>query len=204
MSDSPRQPQDIVDKYTAKLKAELEQKYTESLNTALDNAVLAHLLEKAVVRRLPEKDVREFYDSYYNDIATQFSYYSSYYQSMDAFAREYLGLASNADWRAELQKRANTSLTQKLVFYYVIRRENLVVSDEEFENRYDEAVEEYFVSYLNNVNCKRENYDSDAAYEEAKANYKKTMLEYYTKDYFRENIIYEYALETLRTYAKVK
>ena len=196
----------LVEQYRAKVKSELEDAYTEAYNTALDNAILAHYAEKASVKRLPEKDVRDIYDRYYNEIVSQFSYYSSYYESLDAFAREYMELSSNADWQAELRKDAEEMIAQKLAFYYVIREEELIISEEsgEYDKRYDDVVAEHLESYLVNVGCVRDKYKTDEEYEEKKAEYKQSMLNYYTDEYFRDAVIYEYALETLRTYVKVK
>ena len=189
----------LVEKYRAKVKADLEDKYKESFNNALDAIIWKHYLDKVVVKRLPKQDVRYFYDSYYNDLMAQYSYYSQSV-TLDAFARQYLGIASNADWKAKLQEMAEQSLAQKLAFYYVIRRENLIIPDAEYEARYGTEVENQLEMYLESVECTRDKYDSDEAYENAKAEYKEEMLKVYTEDYFREMILFDYAFETLRTY----
>ena len=192
----------LVEKHTAKVKAELEEKYEELYNSAVENAIWTQYVEKAQIKRLPEQNVREFYDSYYAEIENGFMLNQYSYQSIDMYAREQLGLASNADWRAELRKAAEKTLTQQLAFYYVMRQEGLVVSDEEYSARYEdvykeveEKIDEYIEQYF-----KRDSYDSDEKFEQAKADYKKNTLANYTEEYFRERITYEYAFETLRTY----
>ena len=188
----------LTEKYTAKLKADLEEKYQENVDAAVDEKLWEIFNKKATVKKLPETDVRDYYDRYYSEIETQFQSYQSYYQSIDAFAREYLGISSNADWQAELTKMSENSVKQKLVFYYIIRENGYIISDEELEKRYEKMTAEYFESYLKNVGCSRDKYESDAEYEKAKADYKKTYDSYYTKEYFSETIIYDYGFEKIR------
>ena len=188
----------LTDKYTAKLRAELEEEYQKNVNAAVDAKLWDIFNEKAKVKSLPETDIRDYYDNYYNEIQTQYSSYSSYYDSFDAFAREYLGLSAKADWDAELKKMAENSVKQKLVFYSIIRENGYIISDEELDERYREMADEYFESYLKSVGCSRDKYDSDEKYEKAKADHRKTYDGYYNKEYFSETIIYEYGFDKIR------
>ena len=194
----------LEDKYKSKVRIDLEKTYQDSVNSVIDSAFLQHILDKVEVKKLPKNDVRAYYDSYYNDILTQYSSYSSYYNSLDAFAREYMQLSSTADWKAEIQSTAEKTVAQKLAFYYIIRQEGLVISDEDYNARYTELFEQYLNSYLANVNCVRENYESDEEYEKAKEGHTASVKNYYTDEYFRETIVYEYALKELRKGAKIQ
>ena len=188
----------LTDKYTAKVRADLEKTYQDNINTATDEKIWEVLMKEATFKTLPKNDVRDFYDSYYADIMSQFSQYQSYYETFDAFAREYLGLSSNADWSAELTAIAEDAVKQKLVFYYVIRDNGYTITDEKIYERYVELADQYFESYLKNVGCKRENYDTDAAYEKAVKDHRASYDNYYNEEYFRENIIYEHGFKMLR------
>ena len=43
-----------------------------------------------------------------------------------------LGLGTTGDWKKEIRTSAEESAKQKLVFYYVVREENLIPTDEEY------------------------------------------------------------------------
>ncbi len=191
----------MTEKHTAMLRADLDKKYENALNTALNNLIFEVVTEKAKIKKLPKNDVRDYYDSYYNTITSEFSTnYSSYYETVDAFARDYLGIASNADWKAEIQKLAEKSVTQKLAFYYVMQKENIEVPADEFEKRKTAVVEDYLNETLENYNIKRANYETEEKYLEKVEEYRKNILNYYTEDMLIEAVNYEYALEILRGY----
>ncbi|MBQ7362857.1 MAG: hypothetical protein IJW48_00230 [Clostridia bacterium] len=194
----------MAQKHTAMIRAELVAEYEEAVNTAIDDLIFNTLTEKAEIKSLPKLDVRDYYDSYYNSINSQFSSsYSSYYETVDAFARDYLGLSSNADWKAELESMAENAVTQKLVFYYVMREEGFIVPDAEYEDRKAELIEDYLKSTLENAKVKRADYDTEEKYLEKVEEYRQNILNYYTEDALRETVRYEYALERMRNFVTV-
>ena len=192
-------------KYRDKIYKDLMDDYNDSVNTAIDALLFETLVAKAKVKSLPKLDVRDYYDSYYNSIHSQFSTsYSGYYESVDAFARAQLGLASNADWKAELQKYAETYVTQKLVFYYVLRTEpGLMVPDEEYEALKAELLEDYLEQTLENAKVKRSDYKTEEEYLKKVEEYRKNVEEYYTEASLRESVIYEYAIRNMRAFVKL-
>ena len=194
----------LTDKHRASIRAELEAEYNETERTAIISALWELYLGKAQVKKLPTNDVDDFYDLYYTDISTNYAYYSSSYNSLDAFAREYLGLGSNADWEAELMKYAESAVTEKLVFYYIIRQENLLVPDDEYAVRREKMYNELFESYLVSVDFERSDFDDEEKYEKELANYKTAFATKYDEDYYRENIIYEYAFDKLIEFVEIK
>lgn len=189
----------LVDKYRAKIRADLVETYENTKTQTINNALLQHYVKCATVKKFPDGEVQSIYDQYYSDIESQYAQYSAYYGSIDAFAREYLSLASNADWKAELKRIAEEAVTQKLVFYYIMRAENAVIPEEEFKKRFEERFNEVFEMYLGNVGCKPDKYDTQEKYEEERAKHYETFSSYYGEDYFRDNITYEYAFEKLST-----
>ncbi len=189
----------LTEKHTAMLRAELIADYDAALDAATDDLIFKTLMEKAKFKSLPKLDVRDYYDSYYNSISSEFSTsYSNYYESIDAFAREYLGLSSNADWKAELERIAEDAVKQKLVFYYVMRDAELTVPESEYEERKAELLEEYLEATLKNAKVKRSNYETEEKYLEKVEEYRQSVRNRYTEDALREAVNYDYALEIIR------
>ena len=187
----------LTEKYRDKTLKGLIETYEKTKRDTLYNALLQHYVKCAKVEKLPESEVQAYYDQYYADIENQYAQYSSYYGTIDAFARAYLQLSTNADWKAELQKIAEEAVTQKLVFYSVVRAENAYIPDAEFKIRYEKEFNKVFEQYLGNIGCKPDKYDTTEEYEKAVAEYREQFASYYGEDYFRDNIVYEYAFEKL-------
>jgi hypothetical protein len=112
-------------------------------------------------------------------------------------------LASNADWKSELRKVSENTVTQKLVFYYIIRTENLIVPDDEYTALYEKKFGEIFEMYLGNLGCKPEKYKTTEEYEAAVEKHRKEFAENYGEEYFRESITYDYAFGKLREYVTI-
>jgi len=60
------------------------------------------------------------------------------------------------------------------------------------------------VYFLEQVGCEREDYNSDKEFEAAKAEYRKTMINYYGEEFFRENAYFKNAMKTIETFASFK
>ncbi len=187
----------LVEKYRARILAGLTDTYNEAVKNEVVNLLLAHYVSCAEVIKLPESEVNAYYDSYEATLKQQHAYYASIYPSFDDFARLYLGLSAGADWKAELKKIAEKSVTQQLVFYYVMRAENAYPSEEEMPALYEAFIDELLVSYLSYVGCTPDKYETEEAYNKAVAEHRAKLSGDYTIDYLRENIIFEYAFDVL-------
>ena len=194
----------LVEKHRNYLLAELNQERKDTEDGAKDELILNFLAQKANVKKLPKTDVRDYYDTYYNALNEQFSTsYSSYYETLDAFACDYLGLNANADWKAEIQKMAEDAVKQKLVFYYVMREANLVIPESLYEERKTAILEEYLEVTLKNAKVDRANYDTEEEYLKKVEEYRTNVMNYYTEAQIREAVLYDYALEQLRQYVTI-
>ena len=188
----------LVEKHRNSLIAELKAERLDTDEAILNELIFDYLVEKAKVKKLPKADVRDYYNNNYDYINQQFASYSSYYESIDVFACEFLGLAENSDWQAEIRKMAEASVTEKLVFYYVMRDANLIVPEEEFEARKADIIEGYLDATLKNAEVDRADYETEEKYLEKVEEYRTNILNYYTEPMLREAVMYDYALEYLR------
>lgn len=191
-------------KYRAFLRKELEEKYEDDLFTSVETQMWDHHNSKATVIKLPTNEVNKFYDEYFTEVMTQYSYYQDQFETVDAFARAYLEIGSNDNWREYLVEFASQTVMQKLVFYYIIRQENLIPNESEYAALYDEIFDECLDAYLKDIEFEREDYKTEEEYLAALEENKKIVKDYYTERYLRESVYYRFAIDTLVDYATVK
>ncbi len=194
----------LTEKYEAKLRNELIEEAEETNNDLIEEKMWEIYHEKAEIKKLPEKRVDEVYDEYYTELLNQYSVYGAYYSELDDFAAAYFGLSSGADWKAYMRSRAENVVSEQLIFYYIIRTEGLIPSDEEFKKIYDENIDDYMEYYEELYKDELDACESDEERDAKLAEIKSDMLEYYGEAYFTENVYYQFAIKTLVGYADVK
>lgn len=190
----------LIEKYKAYIKGTLEEKYQADVRNVIESQLWKQVIAGSTYHKLPEKDVEIAYNNYVAEIQSTFANgYSSYYNSLDAFARAYLNLDSTADWKAKLRSDAEYSVKQKLAFYYIIREADLVPSDEEYQEIYDRIFGEYLQEYLDYYKITKDDPNYDLKVETAT----KEILSQYGEGYWRESVMYEFAIDDLVDRANV-
>ena len=190
----------IVDQYKGYLRAELVDAYNEKVESAIDTAFWDIIIKGANFKKLPEDDVEKEYNESLAEIQSQYANgYSSYYSSVDAFAIDYLGLESKADWKAEVRKNAEDAIKQKLAFYYIVREEKLIPSDEEYDKLYNEIFDDHLKTYLDYYKITEDSEDYETKLEAAKTAIKSQFAD----SYWFELVIYDYAMDILIDNANV-
>lgn len=187
----------IVEKHKNMLKAEIISEYDESKNAAVEKMIWEHLHDKVNVKKLPKKQVEKVYNEYYVEIQSAYNnYYSSFYSTVDEFATAYLKITDGTSWKSYIQAQAENIVTEKLIFYYIIREEGFVPSFDEYEAQYNKILEEYINYYTENIYKDELNAIKDAAEKEKRiAQIKAEMIEYYGEDYFSEIVYYEFSFK---------
>ena len=154
---------------------------------------------------LPETEVEILFDQYKDELEYQYNnYYLNYYSSIEKFAAAYFGLSQGQNYLDYMRSRAEAVLTEKLVFYYVIRAEGLVPDDDEFSKLYNTAVDEqteYFIErYYKDEVAKLQGEAKEKRIAEIRAE----VIRYYGEEYFKESVYYNYAVDTLVSYVIVE
>ena len=183
--------ENLAAKYKSYLKSTLEEKYQEDVRNVTESQFWKSVIAGSTFYKLPEKEVESAYNSYVSEI--QYTYangYSSYYSSLDEFARAYLELSSGADWKATLRQDAEYSIKQKLAFYYIIREEKFIPNDAQYQELYDELFGEYLQEYLDYYGITEESENYELKLDTAK----KEILSTYGESYWRESVYYEFAI----------
>ncbi len=182
----------------------LEKKYEnyvkkQHVNAAIDEAFWAHVAEKAVVKKLPKDEVQRYYDDVVYDMEVLYPSYQTYYATFDSFARAYMGgLGPTEDWRATLAEESKKAITENIIFYYIIREEGFIPSDEEYDKIYQSGYDAAVQSILDSEQVTEESEN----YEEVLAAAKKT-IDSYPDRYWREKIYQSYGMDEIYKLANV-
>ncbi len=190
----------VTEKYTELLREEYKEEVTEQNRVVLEDEMWKYYKSVVTVKKLPESSVQEFYDSYYNEIEQYYASYTASYETIDAFAVAYLGLASGADWRNHLIDKAKDIVLEKLLFYYIMREDGLEPPEAYYRAEYDKMYQEYLDYYIE-LNAETLSKYEGEEYDREIALLKQEMDSYYGEQYFKESIYYDYATKILLEYA---
>ncbi len=194
----------LSEKYKSRLRKELEDEIKAQNNELIEEAMWSHLKDTAEFKKLPENEVATVYQQYFNEVNTYYQTYSNYYASLDQCAIDYFDLGEKDNWRSYITARAEDTIKEKILFYYIIREENIFPSDEDYKRIYDANMKEYMEYYTQLYSDELAECKTDEEREKKLAEIKENMMEYYGESYFEENVYYQYAMEVLVTYVKVK
>lgn len=210
---------DLVAKYKAFAKEYLNEAYEENYDTLLEKALWKHYTEKVTIKNYPTKKVNQVFDDYYNEILDDYESSAGVItdkltgQSMTCstfsqYASIYLNVNyTGKDWRETLTTMSQNLVRERLILYYIMRKENFVPTDEELQSKVEEAKEryldEYMTQFLESIHKDRDDYTDDE-YAELVEERREVLFDYFDDEYFKENSYYELAMEKLKTFVTVK
>ncbi len=194
----------LIDKYRSLLREELEEEIADERASQIENALWEHYMAKATVKRLPYKEVEDYYRSYLTRMLTEYENNGgSAYGGIDSYAATQLDLAPGEDWQDYLRESAKTAVKEKLVFYYVMREEGFVPNEEEYEKEYNEFFDERLYAAAESAGVLPEKYDDYDEYLEALDELREELLYELGESYFVENAIFGFALRKMINFATV-
>ena len=193
--------ENLVEKYKKLIMEELNEERDKKVIAQIESTFWDQAMANANFKKLPQIEVDKYFDNAVSDLELMFaSGYASYYNNdFDMFARSYLELSSGADWRSVVRQDAETSVKQRLLFYYIVNEENYTLTDAEYADVYEkvfaERVEEQL--YYEQVDENSENYEEklEAAKEKVRNNYDKA--------YWDEAVLYRSVMEDIIDNANV-
>ena len=187
---------DTVEKYKSYLEKTIKDSIDDANEQIIVDAIWEILLAKVEVKKYPEYNVNMYYETYFNEVSYYYSVYSSYYTSIDLAATDYLSLAQGTDWRAYLKEKAEKTTLEELVFYYIIREENFLPDKETFNTMRNSIIEAHYEYHIELDSEELSKLEGDA-YDKRIAEIKAEVLEYYSDDYFSENVYYNYGMDQI-------
>ena len=143
----------LTDKYRSFAVNKMNELYQKSYDSMVEDAIWEHYTKISKAKKYPKDKVKEVYESYVDDISNQFitsggQLSNAYgqaqtYDTFDAYAKAYLGLASTGKWEDVVYAESEGFIKERLVMFYIIKAENLLPTDEEFKAEYDKVVKEF-------------------------------------------------------------
>ena len=185
----------LAEKYTSKLTAMAKTEIEDSNVQLLSNAMWNQLMSMAQIKKIPKKALKEIYTEYYENIKEIYKTYQSQ-TTFNSFISSYLNqqygieLSDESKWSEALNYLAEWDLSQKLIFYYIIREEEMLPSDEEYEEIYNIIYNDMLEYYIDLNREKLYSLDTEAYNKEIEA-LKSEIEEVYDEEYF-ETEIYKY------------
>ena len=140
--------------FEAAVREELELSNKEALEGAKVDAMWTYLISKATFSMLPESEVNYYYENYVAELQSYYDYYSASsvngeefkkaYPVLDDFAVDYMGLAKDADWKAEMKRRAEDIVKRDMLGHAIAEIEGIeTVSDEEYKAEIQYWMDQY-------------------------------------------------------------
>lgn len=196
------QGETLTEKYRSYVKESILSEKGIDLETLVMEAFWLSVVDVAVVKKYPEKQVQEVYDSMLEELDYYFNYYSKYYDigdDYDGFMCNYLDLARGSDWKAYVKDMAKSQVKEQLIFYHIMNVEGFKPTDEEYAALFDE----YLANALRKSNIIPENYETEAEYLSVKENYKNMILERYGEEYFMSMFCYQQTVNGIKGFANI-
>ena len=142
------------------VKEYLESDIAEDVEYEKMNALWSYLTEKAVCVNLPKLELDYYHNAYLEEIEYYYDYYKSYggsafteqYPDFDSFAKSYMGVEADGDWKAELNKLCEDMVKKDMITHAIAELEGLeTLTEEEFN-----AELQYWVDYYQGYMTKDE------------------------------------------------
>ena len=120
----------------------LESQLSQDLEDARINALWDYLTEVAVCRNHPQMELDYYYNAYVSEIEYYYDYYKAYggasfaeqYPTFDDFAKAYVGVEKDGDWKAYLMTVSHDMVSKDMIGYAIAEMEGMkTVTDEEFK-----------------------------------------------------------------------
>lgn len=192
----------LAEKYKAKLRADFAAEYEKSCQSMAEELLWERLNEKAEIKKLPENEVDRIFDNYYYNFQLQYmTNYQEMYENIDEYVSTvYYGSEEIMDWRGSLYAQCEAEVREKLIFYYIMRNENLIPTDAEYAELYKEELAKDFTAELGKD---KDDFATEEAYNTELAKFEEQMLDYYGESFYRETVYYNHIIKKLLAYNTV-
>ncbi len=130
-----------LDEFEAYVRETMESQNAENIQNAKIDALWTYLIDNAVCKNLPEMELNYYYDGYVSDLEYYYEYSCSYYgdefkklyPDVASFAVIYMGIAKDADWKAEIKTMAEKMVKKDMIGHAIGETEGIEsVTDEEY------------------------------------------------------------------------
>ncbi len=165
--------------YRAYIESSLRSQKESYAASFKESRVMNNLIEKTEFTGIAQEDIDSYYESsrtYYSQLAQ--IYESTYGYSFSMFILYFFGCSSEEEYDQMLREQAELEVKRTLILYYVIDKEKITVTDEE----YAEALGRYATQY-------------NTTAEELAAQVEASRLQLLVQQEKAEQLIYDNAVE---------
>ena len=156
------------------------------------------VLAGAVIKEYPTEYVEDTLNDIIASLDKSYQAQSAYY-TYEEYACSYFGVAKGSDWRAEAEEWAKETVKQYLIFYYIMDKEGLDPTEEEFAVLLDEYLE--YALELENITVDR--FSTVEEFNSHKEQYRAKMVTEQGANYFKDKIYFNLGYEAVLDYANV-
>ncbi len=193
----------IVEKYRSYKKASLVSDRETDIRYAAEDAMWEHLREVVEIKEYPKRELQRVFNDYYYQFQLDYAQnYTTTYKSVDAYIRVYYGLSDDGesgDWQAVLTDQVKNEIAEKLIFYSILRMENMVPDEAKYLEIYEDELRRDFEYYGKTPY----DYATEEEYLAALREYETQILQYYGEEFYRESVYYNYASKLMLDLANV-
>lgn len=206
----------LTEKYESYIYKTLLDEYEEECSELLEGAVWDYLFERAKVKKYPTKKVDEIYSTNlatftqsYTDsegyIYNQYTGYNQMCQNIDEYMIIYLDLvyAENQDWRSVIYADACDLVKERLIIYYILKKEKADLSDAAVADAIAVVKEELLEASIEDFLAKNPTY-TEKDYEDHVEKARETISSSIYSEYIKDRAYAKMALEIMLDYAEVK
>lgn len=195
----------LADKYRSYVYDYLKKSEEAEIASIRIQAMWSHLYSIAEIKKLPEDEVKRLFGIYKEALEAAYNENPGEYKTFDEYANAYVAyLGASTTWKDYFTAEAEAEVKQKLIFYYVAKKEGLLPAEGQMDSLYRELVEKELSSYLLQTGTDREDYETDAAYDAAVGAYRAQIEAVYSDIEYRRWVIHlEYAEEKMSMFGKV-
>ncbi|MBQ8380730.1 MAG: hypothetical protein IJY18_02450 [Clostridia bacterium] len=193
----------LVEKFKNYRRSLLISDRNEAVERASEDAVWEYLKANIDIKKIPQRELTRIYDNYYYMVYAGFlaaGQEGISYDGIDDYAIEYFQLSRDDNWYDHIYNMALDEVKEKLIFYSIIRTEGLMPNEEEYKALYRKELE---ADYTYASGLTREDYKTDAEYEEALATFESDIIKDKGEAFYEDAVYYYYATDTIISYAKV-
>lgn len=192
----------LTDKYINGLWAEKEEERRAEVQIAAEEKFWETMKKRAVFTSLPEAEVQAGFDRYYYMLEMQYiEQFRDSYENVESFIAANFELSSVDQWRPYLRSLVEEEVKEKIIFFYIMRQENLTPTEEQFNSEYREILESEYYNYYGKS---REDYGSDEAYDEVIERYEKSVIEEYGYDVYFQAAYYNLRVNDILNLFEIK
>ena len=196
----------LADKCRAYYMSELLAEYEDNYKFLAIDTMWEYLNSRVEVKKYPQKEVKRIFEDYvfaYNLGYIEANSAGAGYESIDEYiAVAELGMEEGTNWDPVLHEKVQAEVKEKLIFYYILREEGFVPTDEEFNEYYRRELELDYKYYSGKTAL---DFETAAEYDAALAAHEETMIDYYgSKTFYSDEVYYLFASEKMLSLATIK